>query len=151
MTRGLRVLALILLLMSSVVVEAQQRRQGGERPQMPSREQIKAEKRAYIARELQLSDKEADKLMVIINELDDQRFALWKSVEPTRHKMRRGDTLTTEEYTQHFDKTLSNRVKEAELERTYYSRCKAIIPMDKLVNLERVHREFARNFFRKKH
>lgn len=149
--RGLRALALVVALVSSVAVGAQQRRQGGERPHMPSREQIKTQKRAYMARELQLSDKEVDKLMVIINELDDQRFALWRSVEPTRHKLRRGDTLSTEEYAQHFDKTMNNRVREAELERDYYGRCKSILSMDKLIKLERINREFARSFFLKKH
>ncbi|MDY5858770.1 MAG: hypothetical protein SPK09_06060 [Porphyromonas sp.] len=150
MARGFRALALVVALLSGVVLGAQTRRQAGERSAMPSKEQIRAEKRAYIARELQLSAKEADQLMVVINELDEQRFALWKNTEPTRRKLQNGDTLTRGEYEQHFEATMNNRVREAELERTYYNRCRAILPIDKLIKLERAHHDFVRSFFRKK-
>lgn len=148
--RGRWIIALIVGLLSVTGLVAQGRRGGGERNVMPSKEQIQSEKKAYLTKELQLTDKEADGLMVILNDLDEQRFKLWQSTEQTRNRIRRGDTLSDEEYQQHFDKVMNNRVREAELERTYYAKCKSVLPLSKLVRIERVHREFAKHYFQKK-
>lgn len=148
--RGRWVIALIMGLLGITGMVAQGRRGSGERNGMPAKEQIQAEKKAYLAKELQLTDKEAEGLMAIVNELDEQRFKLWQSAEQTRKRIRRGEVLSEEEYQQHFDQVMNNRVREAELERIYYGKCKSIIPISKLVRIERVHREFTKHYFQKK-
>lgn len=146
--RGRWLIAFIVGLLSVTGLVAQGRRGGGDRKGMPTKDQIVSEKKAYLTKELQLTDKEADALMVIVNELDDQRFKLWQSTEQTRKRIRSGETLSEEEYQQYFDRVMNNRVREAELERTYYGKCKRVLPISKLVRIERVHREFARQFFK---
>jgi len=42
---------------------------------------------------------------------------------------------------------LDFHVREAELERTYYLRCRSTLPADKLVRLPMVCKDFARRFF----
>lgn len=138
----------LLSLLYSVGLMAQHK--GEEKHQMPSKEQIRLEKKQFLTKELQLTAKESQDLMLILNELDEQRFSLWKGMGGMRGRLRRGDKITEEEYSQHFDKVMNNRVREAELERTYYTKCKGVIPMHKLIKLDRANREFAKQFFMKK-
>ena len=112
------------------------------------RERIRAEKRAFLVKELSLTTAEADALMPLLNELDDKRFGLWRELEPIGRRLRQGDkTLTAEEMSSFYDKTLDFHVKEAELERTYYLRAKTILSGDRLVRLPWVCKEFARRYF----
>lgn len=139
---------LLLSLLFSISLTAQHKAE--DKQQMPSKEQIRSEKKQFLTKELQLTPKESQDLMVILDELDEQRFSLWKGLGTMRGRLRRGDKITDEEYAQHFDKVLINKVREAELERTYYTKCKEVIPMHKLIKLERANREFAKRFFMKK-
>lgn len=140
-----------LMTLGSVYGYAQQgpERERG-RGKRPSREEITQQKRAYLVRELSLTDKEADGLMPILEELDTQRFRMWKGIESTRHRIHAKDSsLTDEELRKYFEQELDNKVKEAELERTYFKRCRDILPLNKLVRLERANRHFAQEFFRR--
>lgn len=136
----------------SFVWTAAQGKSGGHGPNPAKKEKIQAEKKEFLTKELELNEKEAEGLMTILNELDEQRFKLWKDAKELRDRIRRGDKLSDAEYSQHFDRVMNNRVKEAELERNYYGKCKSVLPMNKLIHLERANREFAKQFFsRKKH
>lgn len=116
----------------------------------PSKEQIQKEKRAFLTKELDLTDSEATALMKVLNELDDKRFRLWKSCNSMHRRMRAsGGKITDQEYEKHFTQVMDNRVREAELERTYYTKCKEIIPIRKLVKLEQANRAFARQFMQR--
>ncbi len=148
---NLRLYALIALLGTQVLAFAapSERKQ---RPARPSKELIQKEKKAFLTKELSLTAKEADDLMLIINELDGKRFALWKSCYSMRRRMQsRGGSITDAEYEKYFNQVMDNRVQEAELERTYYTKCKEVIPMNKLVKLERANRAFARQFMQRQH
>lgn len=99
-------------------------------------------------RELSLTAGEVDALMPILNELDDKRFALWRTTEPLGRRVRQGDkTLTDAELNTFFEQMLDFHVREAELERSYYPRCRKLLPADKLVRLPMVCKDFARRFF----
>lgn len=114
------------------------------------RERIRSEKRAFLVKELNLSASEADALMALLNELDDKRFALWMQLEPIGKRLRQGDkTLTAEELSAFYEKSLDFHVQEAELERTYYLRARPILNGERLVKLPWVCKEFARRFFDK--
>lgn len=117
----------------------------------PSREKIQQEKKDFLKKKLQLTDKESDDLMVILNELDIQRFKLWQQTRELGRRIHQGDhSISDEEYNKHFTKVLDNKVEEAQLERTYYLKCKEVLPMSKLVKLDRVNREFVHLFLRKR-
>lgn len=123
-----------------------------QRSVRPSKELIQKEKKAFLTKELKLTAKEADDLMLIINELDGKRFDLWKSIHSMHRRIQRGgDGITDAEYEKYFNQIMDNRVQEAELERTYYTKCKEVIPMHKLVKLERANRAFARQFMQRQH
>ena len=71
------------------------------------REKVRAEKRAFLMRELSLTAGEVDALMPVLNELDDKRFALWRSTETLGRRVRQGDkTLTEAELNTHLEQML---------------------------------------------
>ena len=112
------------------------------------RDKVRQEKRAFLIKELSLSTTEIDGLMPILNELDDKRFALWMGSKDLANRFHRKDkTLTAEELNSLFEQTLDFHVKEAELERTYYLRCRSVLSGEKLVRLPFVCKDFARRFF----
>lgn len=117
----------------------------------PSREEIQQKKREYLTQELNLSEKEASELMPILDELDAQRFVLWKDVHQLRHKLRDGaDKLSEAELKTLFEQSLELQIKEAELEKEYYKKCQKVLSLKKLVHLDRVNKQFARHFFQKR-
>lgn len=143
---------ILVVLCAATTLQAESNIQRGEKSaNQPSREQIQQEKRKHLVKVLELTEKEADELMPILNELDEQRFKLWQSVGDVRHRIHQKEAkLSDAEYETFFTKVMDNRVREAELERTYYKKCKAVLPIRKLVGLERANREFARQFFHKR-
>ena len=126
-----------------------ERPRGDKQERMASmRERVRAEKRAYLIQHLELTEKEADGVMPILNELDEKRFQLWREGEALGGRVRKSDkTLTDEELNTFLEQSLSARIKEAELEKTYYLRCRTVLPVQKAVRLPHVCRAFARRFF----
>lgn len=145
MKRILYILCSILLLTGGLSAQAKKKPAD---PGKDMREKVRAEKRAFLMRELSLTAGEVDALMPVLNELDDKRFALWRSTETLGRRVRQGDkTLTEAELNTHLEQMLDFHVREAELERTYYLRCRSTLPADELVRLPMVCKDFARRFF----
>ena len=145
MKRILYILCSILLLTGGLSAQAKKKPAD---PGKDMREKVRAEKRAFLMRELALTAGEVDALMPVLNELDDKRFALWRSTETLGRRVRQGDkTLTEAELNTFLEQMLDFHVREAELERTYYLRCRSTLPADKLVRLPMVCKDFARRFF----
>ena len=145
MKRILYLLCSILLLSGGLSAQAQKKDADQGKA---LRDKIRAEKRTFLMRELSLTAGEVDALMPILNELDDKRFALWRTTEALGRRVRQGDkTLTDAELNTFFEQMLDFHVREAELERSYYPRCRKLLPADKLVRLPMVCKDFARRFF----
>ena len=111
-------------------------------------EKVRAEKRAFLMRELALTAGEVDALMPVLNELDDKRFALWRSTETLGRRVRQGDkTLTEAELNTYLEQMLDFHVREAELSAPITCAVALRSPADKLVRLPMVCKDFARRFF----
>lgn len=114
----------------------------------PSREQIIQHKRAFLKKELALSEQTLEVLMTKLNELDEQRFRLWQELKPISKRLREQDSSLTEaELNQYTERLLNNKVREAELERTYYLQCKELLTAEQWARLDGVNRRFAQEFF----
>lgn len=143
---GLYAQAHNILLMGGLSAQAQKK--DADQGKAALRDKVRAEKRTFLMRELSLTAGEVDALMPILNELDDKRFALWRTTEALGRRVRQGDkTLTEAELNTFFEQMLDFHVREAELERSYYPRCRKLLPADKLVRLPFVCKDFARRFF----
>lgn len=117
-----------------------------------NKEEIVEARLEYLTKKLELTPTEAEQLNKVLVELDTQRFALWKEVAPLHKRaVQRDETLTEAELSTLLDLQLANKVKEVELERTYYLRCKAFLPLTKLIRLDRANRQFVSDYFRRHH
>ena len=127
-----------LLLLVAPTAEAQKDKKAPAHPTPSMRERVRTEKRAYLIQRLSL---------------DEKRFQLWREGMALGHRVRQGDkTLTEAELYSFLESSLSARIKEAELEKTYYLRCRPYLTAQKMVQLPMVCKEFARRFFeRHKH
>lgn len=148
MKRFLYLLLALTLFVSAEATNPQKQKPTPEQAKNAMRDKVRQEKRAFLIKELSLSTTEIDGLMPILNELDDKRFALWMGSKNLANRFHRQDkTLTAEELNSFFEQTLDFHVKEAELERTYYLRCRSVLSGEKLVRLPFVCKDFARRFF----
>lgn len=148
MKRFLYLLLTLTFFVSAEAASPQKKKPTTEQAKIAMREKVRQEKRAFLIKELDLSTTEIDALMTILNELDDKRFSLWMGSKDLATRFHRKDkTLTAEELNSLFEQTLDFHVKEAELERTYYLRCRSVLSGEKLVRLPFVCKDFARRFF----
>lgn len=149
-TQRTALLSLLTLTLWLSPLDAQQ----PKRPAKPNHgsfhQQIRSAKRTYLIKELSLTEKEARDIMPILDELDTKRYLLWREGAPLGKRIRQGDkSLTDAELEKHLDYTLNASVQEAELERTYYNKCRGLLPLPKLVRLPFACKDFARDFFAK--
>lgn len=113
-----------------------------------SREELTQAKKAHLTKVLDLTQAESEQLGKIIDELDEQRFTLWKEISSLHRRVVRGDkTLTEQELETFLDLRLSMKVKEAELERTFYLRCKTFLSVGQILRLEKENRHFVSKYF----
>lgn len=123
----------------------------GEHDLQNIRTEILKQKKEFFIKELQLTEAEANNLMSILEELDTKRFDIWKSSAKMHRRIRQNDpTITKEEMNKHFEEIANNKIKEAELEKEYFNRCKNILPMEKLIQLESTNRKFAKQCLQKR-
>lgn len=143
-------LSLLALTLWLSPLEAQQPKRPAKPNQESFHQQIRSAKRKYLIKELSLTEKEARDIMPILDELDMKRYQLWREGAPLGKRIRQGDkSLTDAELEKHLDYTLNASVQEAELERTYYNKCRGLLPLHKLVRLPFACKDFARDFFSK--
>lgn len=110
MKRILYILCSILLLTGGLSAQAQKKPADHGKDM---REKVRAEKRAFLMRELSLTAGEVDALMPVLNELDDKRFALWRSTETLGRRVRQGDkTLTEAELNTYLEQMLDFHVRK---------------------------------------
>lgn len=111
------------------------------------RTELMKQKRDFLVQELNLTDDEANKLMPILQNLDDKRFDLWKSTSQMRKRIKENDkSITKEEMDNYMQQVSENKIRDAEYERDCINECKAVLPMDKVVRLLQANRKFARKF-----
>lgn len=149
-THRTALLSLLTLTLWLSPLEAQQPKHPAKPKHESLRQQIRSAKRTYLIEELSLTEKEAKDIMPILDELDTKRYQLWREGAPLGKRIRQGDkSLTEAELEKHLDYTLNASVQEAELERTYYNKCRGLLPLPKLVRLPFACKDFARDFFSK--
>lgn len=130
---------------------AQAQRQGEREGRRVTRIKLQEQKYQYLIEKLELSPEEGQALQAILRELDTERYKLWQVQRGQHARLRRGEQLSEEEYKNYLEALLDRRVEEAELERFYYKKCKDIIPASKLLKLQKLNREFAKQFLHSRH
>jgi len=107
-----------------------QRRDHGE-----MREEIKAQKIAFITKKLELTPEEAEAFWPLYNEYQDKEMEL-------RPDFERPGRVSEERARQLLNQYFENEEKRLNLQKNYYNRFLNVLPARKVVRLHMVEREF---------
>ncbi|MCI5054871.1 MAG: hypothetical protein MRY83_02115 [Flavobacteriales bacterium] len=141
---------LIIALAFSFNLFAQPR--GHERPKdfEKKREQIKAEKVAFLTEKLDLSSSEAEQFWPVYNKYEEKRGKLRKSQKALHKTMKDGlDNLSDQEIESKLMEGLSLKEKMVQLEKERYESLKEVLPIKKVATLYGSEKMFKKELIRK--
>ena len=114
-------------------------------PQKSKREQIRAQKVAFITQKVDLTPEEAAAFWPIYNEYDKKRLAMQASYKDSfKIEKLDIDQLTEEEATKIADNNIILGQKMLDLRKEYYIRYKSVLPIKKILKLQQAEKEFQR-------
>jgi len=137
---------LIAVALLSTIAFGQKHQQQGKRP---TKEKIKALKIAHITNKLDLSSEEAQKFWPIYNKFEAKMEGFHKErrMESEKHKIE--GKLSDKELEVLVDNHLVMEQKELDVKKTYHTKFKAILPIQKIAKLYRAESSFKRNLLKK--
>lgn len=142
--KNLAVFILIFISTLSLIAQPPHR---GEHPGMPRsemREEIKAQKVAYITTQLNLSIQEAQVFWPIYNEFESKMEALVKQQRDIRKQLKKAEdgTLTEQQISGLFDKIFGLEQQELLLKKEFHERYKKVLSLSKIAQLYKAEHEF---------
>jgi len=107
------------------------------------REQIRAQKVAFITSELQLTVDEAQKFWPVYNEFDAKREKILENRRDYLQKyIKNPDNLSDKEYEKLSDDVVKTQLDEAKLVEEYHVKFKLVLPAKKVVSLYKAEFQF---------
>ncbi len=139
-TSAFKRILVLFLISTSTFVFAQP---GGNKPhadkkekQAEKRENIEAQRVAFITQELNLTPEEAQKFWPVYNQYTEK---LQESRKKRRQEMKESkeniDELSDKEVEKLVDEEISERQKELDLQKEYHAKFKAVLPIKKVAKL----------------
>lgn len=120
-------------------------------PPMPKekKERIEAMKVAFITKKLELTSNEAEKFWPVYNELQSKRHNLMtKSKENHKALKEKGDRANDDDIEKVFNEDMALKEQAIAIEKEYFQKLKAVLPMKKLALLHQSEREFKKEMLR---
>ncbi len=111
------------------------------------KEQIEAMRVAFITKQLDLNSKEAQQFWPVFNEYQDKLEAMRKARRKD-NKMTSPETMNDKEAETFIDNEIDFRVKEADLQKQYFTRFKQVLPVKKVALLVRAEDDFKRELLK---
>jgi hypothetical protein len=114
------------------------------------KEQILAQQSAFITKELDLTQQEAQIFWPVFNEYHKKRDALRKDYMEKYGKMKKNpDSLSQNELKELTDSQIIQEQKMLDLKKEYHAKYKAVLPMAKVYKLYQAEREFRQMLFKR--
>lgn len=141
----IRFLILIFLFISINQVDAQRHCLLDEK----SREELKAQKVAFLTTKLNLTVEEAQKFWPLYNEFEQKHFEVMSQRHEIMRKLRPGaEPLSDKEAEEILDKLILLEMTEAELHKTYVEKYKKFLSAQKILLLHKAERQFKHQLLR---
>ena len=131
-----RLLVLFILAASPFIVFSQGKNNNADMEK--KREEIKAQKVAFITEKVNLTAAEAQKFWPLYNEMEAKKQEIMRDARQLR-KDNKGESIN---YEQTNDTKINAKIKEAELEKEYYLKFKTILSAEKIYNLYKAEKDF---------
>lgn len=142
----MRNLTLLIALFLGSLVYSQPPDKGGKGP---SREDIKAQKIAFMSSELELTPEEAEKFWPIYNEYEEKAEAIRTKRKGYMKEMRKNDELSGEEMYELTEKIFNSEIEEAELRKEYLAKFASVLGEKKAAMVFFVEEKFKRELLKK--
>ena len=114
------------------------------------KEQIKAQKVAFITDKLQLTVEEAQQFWPVYNELDKKSEDIDNQIRTIAQNYKKNkETLSNTELETMSDKIVELQVSSAKLDAEYYQKFKKVLPIRKIMELNQAEREFKHELLQK--
>ena len=142
-----RILILLAIIGLTNVVFAQ-----NDKPEGKKRfdiENFKAQKMAYLIREVGITPEESAELFPLYNEMTVKRFKLKMEAKRTAKSVFQNASASDADCLKAIDEVLNSEVEIANLEKTYYQKFKKILSPQKLLKLKRADMQFAQEVIKK--
>lgn len=142
-----RILILLAIIGLTNVVFAQ-----NDKPQGKKRfdiENFKAQKMAYLIREVGITPEESAELFPLYNEMTVKRFKLKMEAKRTAKSVFQSVSASDADCLKAIDEVLNSEIEIANLEKTYYQKFKKILSPQKLLKLKRADMQFAQEVIKK--
>jgi len=104
--------------------------------------EFKQEKREFIIKEVGLSNEEAARFFPLSEELMDKKYELNRAIRIEGRALKAKQNATAAEYDVLMNKILDMHIREAELEKEYYSKFKEVLSPEKLYKYHRAEKKF---------
>ena len=114
-------------------------------------EEFFAQKKAYLIKEADLTDEEADAFFPLYNELQQKKFELNRDLrEKLRRMEKKDETITDDAYLDAVNSVNDLSLREAQLDQEYYAKFVRVLPAKKLYKVQQAESSFVRNMMGKR-
>lgn len=149
----MRIQAIILLFLSLFMCNIQA--QDPNKDMETRMEELKAEKVAFFTQKMNLDSETGQKFWPLYNEFDEERRSNHQRFRELMQKMRQGKEenveFTDAEYLQMADAILEVKTFQADLDKKYHEKFKAILTPKQLLMYYKADEQFGREMLRKFH
>ncbi|RMG77793.1 MAG: hypothetical protein D6707_10740 [Bacteroidetes bacterium] len=118
-------------------------------PQKMKKEQIKAEKIAFITKELQLTPEEAQRFWPVYNEYEAKQEAIHQEHRQLMKQKRENQEPTDKEAEEMLNKYLSLKQQELDIEKEYIEKFKQVLPVKKVGKLMEAEHKFKKELLKR--
>lgn len=113
-------------------------------------EKFKAEREAFITKEMGLTEDESKAFWPLCNELQEKKFEINKPLRELRRKFRQarmeGKAIAEEDYKKMVELSSEIKIKEAQLEEEYLKKFLKVLSAEKVHKYQHAEHEFAQKF-----
>ncbi len=131
------IILLLFLCVSFISINAQER--GGGNFNI---EKFRKSRADFFVKELELTPAQAKLFLPLLDELMEKKFLLNRDVRKNHRALNQKSSKTDSDYYKSIDMALDARVKEAEIQKEYIQKMKAVLPAEKLYKYHHVEMKF---------
>lgn len=115
-----------------------------------NREAFESKRNAFITAEVGLTPEEAASFIPLCNEMQKKKFEAGKECRKKSREVRKAKEVKDELYKEVLDICLESRIKEAEIEKAYYTKFQAILSPEKIYKYRCAEMKFGRLFVKER-
>ncbi len=114
------------------------------------REAFESKRNAFITAEVGLTPEEAASFIPLCNEMQKKKFEAGKECRKRDREIRKAKEIGDQMYKDVLDICLESRIKEAEIEKEYYTKFQTILSPQKIYKYRCAEMKFARLFVKER-